>query len=155
MLYQENHDETRYIVECGDEAAFASAGALFTLPGVPMLYGGQEIGQRGRRDALAWDHARDEVRDHYERLIETRAETPALDFRGGVDRVDYEASSDRVTAFRREGNGQSVVVVLNFGEDAAHVDVDADVDATNLVDGERVVDDGTATVDSVAVLEER
>jgi glycosidase len=155
MLYQENHDETRYIVECGDEAAFASAGALFTLPGVPMLYGGQEIGQRGRRDALAWDHAREEVKEHYEHLIETRTETPALDFRGGIDRVDYEASSEKVTAFRREAKGQSVVVVLNFGDAPEHVAVDADVDGTNLVSGEHVVEDGTVAVESVAVLEER
>jgi glycosidase len=155
MLYQENHDETRYIVECGDEAAFASAGALFTLPGVPMLYGGQELGQRGRRDALAWDHAREDVQEHYEHLIEMRSETPALDFRGGIDRVDYESSSDAVTAFRREAKGQSVIVVLNFGDAPQYVDVDADVAGTNLVSGENVLDEGTVEVESVAVLEER
>ncbi|WP_380675797.1 alpha-amylase MalA [Salinigranum sp. GCM10025319] len=155
MLYQENHDETRYIVECGDEAAFASAGALFTLPGVPMLYGGQEIGQRGRRDALAWDHAREEVQEHYEHLIETRKRTPALDFRGGIDRVDYEADSEQVTVFRRAAKGQSVVVVLNFGDAPEYVEVDAHVDGTNLVSGENVVDDGTIEVESVVVLEER
>jgi glycosidase len=155
MLYQENHDETRYIVECGDEAAFASAGALFTLPGVPMLYGGQEIGQRGRRDALAWDDAREEVQEHYEHLIEMRSGTPALDFRGGIDRVDYEADSEQVTVFRREAEGQSVIVVLNFGDAPEYVEVDAEVDGTNLVSGEHVVDDGTVAVESVAVLEER
>jgi glycosidase len=155
MLYQENHDETRYIVECGDEAAFASAGALFTLPGVPMLYGGQEIGQRGRRDALSWDDARDDVKQHYENLIQMRSETPALDFRGGLERIDYEASTDRATAFRRKAKGQSVVVVLNFGDAPQSVEVDADVEGTNLVSGETVVDDGTVTVESVAVLEER
>jgi glycosidase len=155
MLYQENHDETRYIVECGDEAAFASAGALFTLPGVPMLYGGQELGQRGRRDALAWDHAREEIQEHYTHLIEMRSETPALDFRGGIDRVDYEADSDQVTVFRREAKGQSVVVALNFGDAPEYVDIDADVDGTNLISGDNVVDEGTVEVESVAVLEER
>jgi glycosidase len=155
MLYQENHDETRYIVECGDEAAFASAGALFTLPGVPMLYAGQEIGQRGRRDAIAWDHAREEVREHYEHLIETRTETPALDFRGGIGRLDYEAASEKVTAFRREAKGQSVVVVLNFGDSPQRVELDADVDGTNLVNGDSVLADGAVEVESVVVLEER
>jgi len=58
----------------GDGAAPAAAGAaIFTLPGVPMIYAGQEIGQRGRRDAIAWDHAREGVRDRYERLIAVRA----------------------------------------------------------------------------------
>jgi glycosidase len=120
-----------------------------------MLYGGQEIGQRGRRDALAWDHAREEIQEHYRNLIETRTETPALDFRGGIDRIDYEASSEKVTAFRRESKGQSVVVVLNFGDAPETVEIDADIEGTNLVNGERVVDGGTVEVESVAVLEER
>ena len=120
-----------------------------------MLYGGQELGQRGRRDALAWDHAREEIQEHYKHLIEMRSETPALDFRGGIDRVDYEADSDRVTVFRRESKGQSVVVVLNFGDAPEYVEVDADVDGTNLISGRNVVDDGTVEVESVTVLEER
>jgi glycosidase len=84
-----------------------------------------------------------------------RSETPALDFRGGIDRVDYESSSDAVTAFRREAKGQSVIVVLNFGDAPQYVDVDADVAGTNLVSGENVLDEGTVEVESVAVLEER
>jgi hypothetical protein len=60
-----------------------------------------------------------------------------------------------VTAFRREAKGQSVVVVLNFGDAPASVDIDADVDGTNLVSGETVVDEGTVEVESVTVLEER
>ena len=151
MLYLENHDETRYIVECGDEAAFAGAGALFTLPGVPMLYGGQELGQRGRRDALAWDHAREEVRAHYERLIDMRAETAALDFRGGFERVDYEADSEKVTAFRRRDGGDQVLVVLNFGETTETVGVGVDVDPTNLHDGRNAAAEGGLTVESVLV----
>jgi glycosidase len=102
-----------------------------------------------------WDHAREEVQEHYEHLIEMRSETPALDFRGGIDRVDYEADSEKVTAFRREAGGQSVVVVLNFGDAPEYVDVDADLVETNLVSGERVVEDGTIAVESVVVLEER
>jgi glycosidase len=120
-----------------------------------MLYGGQELGQRGRRDALAWDHAREEIQEHYTHLIEMRSETPALDFRGGIDRVDYEADSDQVTVFRREAKGQSVVVALNFGDAPEYVDIDADVDGTNLISGDNVVDEGTVEVESVAVLEER
>ncbi|SFR69410.1 alpha-amylase MalA [Halogeometricum limi] len=154
MLYIENHDETRYVVECGDDAAMAAAGALFTLPGVPMLYGGQELGQRGRRDAIAWDHAREEIRDHYERLIEIRNETPALGYDGTYHRIDYGADTDRAVAFRRELNGDAYVCVLNFGEDAATVTLgdDVEVDSENLVTGEDTATADGLEVEHVAIL---
>jgi glycosidase len=151
MLYVENHDETRYIVECGDDAAMAAAGALFTLPGVPMLYGGQELGQRGRRDALAWDRAREEIRDHYRRLIEVRNETPALGYRGAFRRVDYESDAEEAVAFARELDGERYVCVLNFGADAATVAPDVAVDPTDVVSGDDLATEGGLRVESVAV----
>jgi glycosidase len=152
MLYIENHDETRYVVDCGDGAAFAAAGALFTLPGVPMLYGGQEMGQRGRRDPLAWDHARDELHRHYERLIETREELGALGYGGTFSRVDYESNSDSCVAFRRASGDDAYVVVLNFGDLPATVELGVDVDPTDVVSGRSVLDGGDLGVESVAVL---
>src|SRR6056297_2340852 len=116
MLYMENHDETRYIVECGDDATKAAAGALFTLPGIPMLYGGQELGQRGRRDHLAWDHAREEIRDHYDDLIALHEAHPSLGENGDLVRLDYEANdADNVVAFGREGDDTEYVVLLKIG----------------------------------------
>jgi glycosidase len=152
MLYIENHDETRYLVECGDDAARAAAGALVTLPGVPMLYGGQELGQRGRRDAIAWDDARDEFREHYARLLDLREEVPALGPQGALERIDYGADTDRAVAFARERDGESYVCVLNFDESPATVTLDdRRVDATDLVAGESLATADGLEVDHVAV----
>lgn len=164
MLYQENHDETRYIVDCGESEALASAGALFTLPGVPMLYGGQELGQRGRRDPLAWEHANETLREHYETLVEVRNEIPALQFEGDFRRVDYESDSDRVTAFVRhvhdeaasdaadDEGGDGYVVALNFGNERATFSVAESVRTRDIVSGEDVLVDGELTVDDVVIL---
>jgi glycosidase len=156
MLYMENHDETRYVVECGDGPTFAAAGALFTLPGIPMLYGGQEFGQRGRRDALAWDHARDELHSHYERLVDARKEIEALRYGGGFSRVAFDANSPRVVAFRRSSGDESYIVVLNFGDLPAKVTFDETaVDPTDRLTGElQLDDDGDLAVESVAILPE-
>src|SRR6056297_1090218 len=115
MLYMENHDETRYIVECGDAATKAAAGAIFTLPGVSMLYGGQELGQRGRRDHLAWDHAREDIRDHYDQLIDLKNEYPALGSNGDLKRIDYETDDEQVVAFGRESTDDSYISLPKFG----------------------------------------
>ena len=173
LQYIENHDETRYRVECGDAAAAAAGAATMTLPGVPMVYAGQEIGQRGRRDAIAWDHAREAVRKRYERLLATRAEHPALGPDGDLERVGYHVASgnlserpivasgnihpDDVVAFRRHGDEESLVVVLNFAPDNASVAVDVEHGDTDLVSDEScVVVDGDGTerirVDDVAVV---
>ncbi|MFB6126331.1 MAG: alpha-amylase MalA [Halolamina sp.] len=133
LLYAENHDETRYVVECGDAAARAAAGALFTLPGVPMVYGGQEIGQRGRRDTIAWDHARPAFRDHFRGLLSLRADHPTLGPAGDLRRVPHDGPEETV-AFERVGD-ERLVVVLNFGAEATTVGVDRAVAATNLLTG--------------------
>lgn len=176
LQYIENHDETRYRVECGDAAAAAAGAATFTLPGVPMVYAGQEIGQRGRRDAIAWDHAREPVRERYERLIATREDHPALGSDGDLERVGYHVASgdlderpivasgdvhpDDVVAFRRRDDAESLIVVLNFAPEPASVAVDADHAGRDLVTGDScVVVDGEGTerirVDEVAVVRER
>ena len=157
LLYLENHDETRYVVECGDDAAFAAAGALFTLPGVPMIYGGQEFGQRGRRDALAWDHAREAFRDHYDRLADVRASVPELGSDADLARVDYETDTDRAVAFARTGADGCCVCVLNFGAEPATVRVDRPVDPTDLISGESLAapDGEGLAVDDVAVFRAR
>jgi len=154
MLYVENHDETRYIVECGDAAARAAAGALFTLPGLPMLYGGQELGQRGNRDPLAWDHAREEIRAHYDDLLALQQAHPGLQGDGSIERLDYETHAEAdVVAFARETDTGRYVVLLNFGAEPATVGIDESVDATDLVSGESRAVAGGLTVDDVAVFE--
>ncbi|WP_435064689.1 alpha-amylase MalA [Halobaculum sp. EA56] len=161
MLYHENHDESRYLASYGEAAAFASAGALATLPGAPMVYAGQEFGQLGKRDQLDHGSAREDLREHYRRLLALRGEHPALAHRAALSRVDYEVSegdADAVVAYAREpadegADAESVVVALNFAEGTAAVTVDADVGGTDLVAGDAVVDgDGTVAVDDVVVL---
>jgi len=155
MLYAENHDETRYIVECGRDAAEAALGALFTLPGAPLVYAGQEFGQRGKRDDLAWEHGRQNLREHVERLAEARHDRTALTADASLDRLDVdvrEGHADRVVAYRRATDDDAVAVVLNFADGPATVAVDV-ADSTDVLTGtDLATESGAVTVDSVAVL---
>jgi len=154
MLYSENHDETRYIVDCGRDAAKAALGAVFTLPGAPMVYAGQEFGQRGKRDDLAWEHADEQLQDHTRALSAARTDLDALSTAADLEAVSYTVtagSDDRVVAYARSVDEQTVVVVLNFGEESATVDVPAVTDTTDLVSGDDLAADGGVTVDSVGI----
>ncbi len=154
MLYSENHDETRYIVDCGREAAKAALGAVFTLPGAPMVYAGQEFGQRGKRDDLAWEHVDEELQDHTRALAAAHNELTALSTDASLTAVPHEVvegGDDRVVAYARSIDDETVVVVLNFGDGEATVDVPAVTDGLDLVSGDDLASEDGLTVDSVAV----
>ncbi|MXR42367.1 DUF3459 domain-containing protein [Halobaculum sp. WSA2] len=157
MLYHENHDESRYLASYGEDAAFASAGALATLPGAPMVYAGQETGQLGKRDRLDYENAREDLAEHYRRLLALRDEHSALQHRADLSRVDYDVrtgADEAVVAYRREAaDGEAVVVALNFAGGVATVAVDAAVGDEDLVTGSTVgTGDGAVAVDDVVVV---
>ena len=158
MVYAENHDESRYIVDYGREAAKAAAAAVFTLPGAPMIYAGQEFGQRGQRDDLAWEHADEGLQSYFGSLADARHDITALSSDGDIERVEYEVrdgTDDRVVAYARTTGEEAVVVVLNFAEEPATVEVPAQAGETDLVSDSSVAaasGDSVVTVDSVAVL---
>jgi cyclomaltodextrinase / maltogenic alpha-amylase / neopullulanase len=155
LQYIENHDETRYVEECGRAEVEAAAGAIFTLPGTPLLYAGQEIGETERRSPIDWDDADEELYEHYRSLIRLRDDRPELGRDGAFEPVTVEADHEGVVAYARETDGQRSVVVLNFGPAAATVDLsDERVSTTDLRTGADVGrDDGSLTVQSCVVLE--
>jgi len=165
MLYAENHDETRYLVDCGRPAAEAALGALFTLPGVPMIYAGQEFGQRGKRDDLAWAHADKRLQDHVQRLTAARDASPSLSARADLRRIEYDAVDgydDRVVAFARTttntdggASGEertATITVLNFGADPATVAVGPETGGVNRVSGDEVATPEGLRVESAVVV---
>jgi hypothetical protein len=155
LTYAENHDETRYLAECGRPAARAAVAAVATLPGVPLVYGGQETAQLGRRDPLVWDDdlVDHDLRDHVRRLLRTHRRVDALDPAASLDPAEATLvdgpDRDRVVAF---GRGGRVVVVLNFGTEPATVALDPDVDRVDLLTGDEVgVPEGVRVRDAVVL----
>jgi len=169
LQYLENHDLPRYLNSVDKPAERAAAAATFTLPGTPMIYYGQEralpeyseprvTDQGYARAFMNWDDYDEEHLAFYKSLIAAREEIPALahdaDFRGAY----YESDSENVVAYGRDAGDQTVVVVLNFGDDSARVDLRGSVSTTDLRTGDDLGVDGdgettTVEVGSVAILE--
>ncbi|EMA43072.1 alpha-amylase family glycosyl hydrolase [Halobiforma nitratireducens] len=157
MRYVENHDETRYLEECGPDAQRAAVTAVLTLPGVPMIYYGQERGATEYRQLMPWE-GDGEATTFHRRLVAARHESSALS-RGALVDLEYEANADTVVAYARESehDDETVAVVLNFGPGSERVRVDRGLEPTDLVTGEdrnlERVDGGTALeVEDAAVL---
>ncbi len=158
MTYVENHDETRYREECGYDEMLAATAATFTVPGVPMLYAGQELGTTNRRDSVDFGTVDRATYEHVRSLVRARSEVDALGFEAELVPVEYDSPSEGVVAFGREGAGESAIVVLNFGPGSAPVTIGERFEPTELVSGAEIEVEPTAEgsrieVGSVAVFE--
>jgi cyclomaltodextrinase / maltogenic alpha-amylase / neopullulanase len=122
MNLLDSHDTPRALTLASDDVRTLELATLllFTFPGAPSVYYGDEIGLDGglpdhwaRRpfpwNEDAWDH---DLRWHYQRLIALRRDTPAL--RTGT--YQALAATERSYAFIRQLEGTLVVVALNTSD---------------------------------------
>ena len=110
--FLENHDEDRLALLFGRERSFAAATLLFTVPGIPLIYAGQEVGEVSKRGRIQWNTSRAPIYyAHYKRLTSIRLSFAA--FRTPkIKRIS--ANHNRVYAFLRPHRDQNAIVAINF-----------------------------------------
>jgi glycosidase len=121
----DNHDMNRFLwLAGGDKARLRlAATALLTLPGLPILYYGTEVGLSQRRDGvyenaearlpMLWGDDRDTaLLAHFQALGRLRRESPALR-RGSLETLIADRD---VYAYRRTAGDDTLLVILNRSE---------------------------------------
>ncbi len=86
----------------------------FTLPGVPSIYYGDEIGMQGMKDpfnrgCMAWDDVNDELLKWYKRLGQIRHSSKAF-INGDFEKVYCDGG---VIAYSRNCESDSVLLAIN------------------------------------------
>ena len=116
MRFSENHDLGRSCSIFGKEESRVAAVLNFTVPGIPMIYAGQEIGARRRpsvfdKDIIEWESADPEFYNFYQRLIKLRKENKALQA-GRMEWIknNYPA---QIISFARVYNDQKIIILTN------------------------------------------
>lgn len=113
-----SHDKTRFLTFCGgDHRRLTLAAAfLFTFPGAPAIYYGDEIGLQGgddpdNRRCFPWneDDWNRSLRDEVRQLIRLRKDEETLR-RGGVQMLH---ANGRMLSYERSLRDQSFVVMIN------------------------------------------
>lgn len=124
----DSHDTPRFLsCASGDKASLKLAWLfLFTFPGAPCIYYGDEIGLDGQHDpdcrkAFPWDERKwdQQLFACAKELIAIRKQYPALR-RGSYTRL---WSADGTYAFSRSLDGEPLIVALNVSESTQQVSV--------------------------------
>jgi alpha-glucosidase len=135
-----SHDTPRVLTHLGEDIArmCLAVALLFTYPGVPCIYYGDEIGMVGADDpdnrrCMIWDQSawNSDLRAYFKRLIHLRRSSPALSH-GGFQSLYAEGNT---ISFIREAPQERLLIVVRRAADelaALPVRVAALPDGTHL-----------------------
>jgi len=125
--FLDNNDTgARFATRHGTLRTRVATTMLFTLPGIPSLYTGQEVGASYEpyktSDPIVWNDSLD-LQSWHARLIALRRTHQALRSRD-IRFLDV-GSADLVLAYVRPGTtaDDDIVVILNYGVEPAHIKV--------------------------------
>ncbi len=133
MNFLDNHDKNSYehtiMGAFGKEALPSLFAFIYTIPGVPMIYTGDEIGLDHsiafmEKDVVDWESSDVSYRELLAELSRIRGENPALysgNYGGPI--VYADLGSKDVMAFTREKNGNKVLCVFNMSVREQSVDL--------------------------------
>ena len=122
MFFTSNHDENSWagtVFERMGDAHLPLAVLCATLPGMPLIYGGQEEPLQKRlsffeKDTILWkDFA---YVPFYTTLLREKLENEALWNGAGGGEIEKIITSEHIFAFRRTKNDDSIVVILNLSD---------------------------------------
>ncbi|MCX7746664.1 MAG: glycoside hydrolase family 13 protein [Clostridia bacterium] len=135
------HDTPRFLTQCRNNKRSFLAGIVlqFTLPGVPLVYYGDEVGMTGGGDPdcrmpMVWDPEKwdGEILHLYKFLIKLRKNHFSLTV-GNYKAVEVGGSKN-VFAFRRENGMESISVVLNTSGRKTKCFIEWDGSAKSIMD---------------------
>ncbi|MCB2199284.1 T9SS type A sorting domain-containing protein [bacterium] len=117
--FMENHDEGRYRASHSLTETGMAATMLLTIPGVPMIYAGQEVGEQTQRDPINWSQDDEGLLGHYKTLIEARRRLPSMSDPEQIN-LPNDQNGDIYSYGRYAAGEHPVFVALNI-DDQPHM----------------------------------
>jgi len=148
MNFTSNHDENSWngtVWERMGDAAYTFAALSATVPGMPLVYTGQEAGMDKRLEFFEKDQV--EWKEHpffdlYKALFQLKHNNKALwngDFGGSFSRIS-SSDQDAVYAFVREKDNNKIVAIFNLSPEQGKYEITgvAEGDFTDFSTGDMV-----------------
>lgn len=143
MNFLDNHDKNSYertIYQAfGTDTLPAMFSVIYTIPGVPMIYTGNEIAldhaiEFMEKDAIDWNSSEVSYRELLGELSAIKSENPALhngNYGGPINYID--TGNSNIFAFSREKDGNVVTCLYNLSKREQTIDVTNIFDETETV----------------------
>ncbi len=140
MNFTSNHDENSWngtVKERMGDAAEMMAVFSYMVPGMPLIYSGQEAGLDKRlaffeKDSIEWKDS--EWRVLYTRLNNFKKQNKALwNGENGGQLKKINTNSDTVYAFEREKNGNKVIAIFNMSNQDRQVTLTSELKPVELI----------------------
>ncbi len=125
MNFTSNHDENSWAGtvydRLGEEAVETFAALTYTLPGMPLLYNGQEYDSRRRllffkKDSI--ERKKQKMFEVYKKLGKLKNNDPALN--GGQNKASYQrlktSDNHNFIAFQRKKGGHQLIYIANLSD---------------------------------------
>ncbi len=114
---------------------------IATMPGVPVIHAGQEIGaktrpEEGGRGVVNWEEGDKDLLSFYIKVLKIRSENKALRY-GNISNV--WSGGDNIIAFLRNYEDNYVIVALNFGSETARSNLSIPIDELGLNPGKEYI----------------
>ncbi len=141
MNFITNHDENSWsgtVEERMGDASETMLAMAYMIPGMPLIYSGQEYDMDKRlkffeKDTIPKEKGR--VYPLMEKLGQLKSNNPAL--HGGKDAADYtkvnSSEEEKVLAFKREKNGEELYYVANMSSDSLSFTIEIEGDFTDYI----------------------
>lgn len=133
MNFTSNHDENSWngteYERLGDAVKTMDA-LTFLLPGIPLIYSGQEAGFNRRleffdKDSIDWNNL--SMTGFYKNMIKLKKDNKALWNGEAGGKIEFlKSSNDNVLAFVREKGDNKVIVIVNLSSKNAKASIQAD-----------------------------
>ncbi len=142
MYFTSNHDENSWngteFERMGD-ATEAFAVLSYMLPGMPLIYNGQEVGFNKRleffeKDSITWNDAGN-FTQFYQSLNALKKSNKALlaqEKEGEMKEISNDNPS-QVFSFRRVNDGNEIVAVFNLSKEMMSVNFDEEIPGNGFV----------------------
>lgn len=125
MQFITNHDENSWngtVFERLGDAVETMAVLSYTIPGMPLIYSGQEAGLDKRllffeKDEIDWTNIR--FQEFYAKLNKIKKDNPALwnGTNGGKIEIVDNTNSQNIFSFTRGKDGNKLIVLMNLSAD--------------------------------------
>lgn len=143
LNFMDNHDKNSYdftIMEAfGAEPMVAMFSFLYTIPGTPLIYTGDEIGLDHaiafmEKDAIDWESSEYDYRPLLAELSSIKSTNPALHNGNYGGQINYyDLDNKNILSFYREKDGNIVKCIFNLSKREQTIDVSSVVDGTETV----------------------